>query len=73
MRCGYPAGCENGASHRRGLCLKRMIVGPESVPPAVAGGFHVGIQNQMESRMLITDPPATAGGTDSGPRTIRNF
>ena len=23
--------------------------------------------------MLITDPPATAGGTDSDPRTIRDF
>ena len=36
----------------------------QSVPPAVAGGSTVGIQNCLKDRMLIVYPPATAGGTD---------
>jgi hypothetical protein len=50
-----------------------IAVGSESVPTAVAGGSTMRIQNQQHYRMLIVDPPATAGGTDSDPSATPDF
>ena len=50
-----------------------IAVGSGSVPPAVAGGSTVRIQNPEQYRMLIIDPPATAGGTDIDPSTAPDF
>src|ERR1044072_7487048 len=44
-----------------------------SVPPAVADGSTIRIQHQQQYRILITDPPATAGGTDIYPGYLACF
>gem|GEM_PF-3023634 len=41
----------------------RIRTWKRSVPPAVAGGSVIRVQNQQQYRMLISDPVATAPGT----------
>ena len=48
-------------------------VGSMSVPPAVAGGSTVEVQINRNTAFLITDPPATAGGTDIYPSAMPDF
>src|ERR1043165_9299493 len=72
----YPDPCWRSRSYHS-LCdsgLPQLIQAWEkSVPPAVAGGDTVRMQNQQQSCKLIIDPPATAGGTDFAQRRVSDF
>ena len=66
-----PPATAGGTDMRLDSRDSRRIIGPESVPPAVAGGSTIRTQSLNRIRTLIIDPPATAGGTDIGPSATR--